>query len=384
MPEITAHDPETGDHDRPKWLISLQRNQCSRSREIRTILHVLYASREKSLRGCLDLLTDPRRSIDEVLNEMLSTEHDPGRERGWIDPKTGAATATHPVVARAARSLLNKSDNERSSVLSSTTKFLSLYHDDLVAANTAACDFRIEDLMHHERPVSLYLTVPPSDLSRTRPLLRLLINQIGRRLTERMHFRDGAPVPGHRHRLLLMLDEFPTLGRLDFFQTQLSYLPGYGIKAFLIVQDLSQLYAAYGHDESIVSNCHVRVAHAPNKVETAHLLSDMAGATTVHKESRTYTGNRLNPVLMHVMASEQESHRLLLTPDEAMRLPEDATLVFVAGERPILGTKFRYFRDPTLAARAAIPAPAQSDRLAGPEPGPWTGVAPEPEPIEKP
>jgi hypothetical protein len=41
-----------------------------------------------------------------------------------------------------------------------------------------------------------------------------------------------------------------------------------GIKAFLIVQDLSQLYAAYGHDESIISNCHVRVAYAPNKVET--------------------------------------------------------------------------------------------------------------------
>jgi len=145
--------------------------------------------------------------------------------------------------------------------------------------------------------VSLYLTVPPSDLTRVRPLVRLLINQIGRRLTERMDFEEGRPTPRYRHRLLLMLDEFATLGRLEFFQTQLSYLPGYGIKAFLIVQDLSQLYAAYGRDESIVSNCDLRVAYAPNKVETARLLSDMAGAMTVHKETRTYTGNRLNPVL---------------------------------------------------------------------------------------
>ena len=80
------------------------------------------------------------------------------------------------------------------------------------------------------------------------------INQIGRRLTERMDFDEGPHTPRYRHRLLLMLDEFASLGRLDFFQTQLSYLPGYGIKAFLIVQDLSQLYAAYGRDASIVSN----------------------------------------------------------------------------------------------------------------------------------
>jgi len=193
--------------------------------------------------------------------------------------------------------------------------------------------------------------------------VRLLINQIGHRLTKRMDFEEGRHTPRYRHRLLLMLDEFASLGRLDLFQTQLSYLPGYRIKAFLIVQDLSQLYAAYGRDESIVSNCDIRVAYAPNKVETARLLSDMAGAMTVHKETRTYTGNRLNPVLMHVLASEQESHRPLLTPDEALRLPPDAALVFVSGSRPILGRKLQYFRDPRFAERARIPAPAISDRL---------------------
>ena len=72
----------------------------------------------------------------------------------------------------------------------------------------------------------------------------------------------------------------------------------------------------------------------------------MAGAMTVHKETRTYTGNRLNPVLMHVLASEQESQRPLLTPDEALRLPADATLVFQAGHRPIFAEKVRYYDDP--------------------------------------
>jgi type IV secretion system protein VirD4 len=328
------------------------------------ILHVLYACRDKSLRGCLDLLTDPHRPIEEVLEEMREAAHDPSGQRAWRDPQTGEVTRTHPTVARAARSLLNKSENERSSVLSSAIKCLSLFHDDLVAENTAACDFSIADLMHHERPVSLYLTVPPSDLSRLRPLTRLLIQQIGRRLTERMDFEDGRHAPTWRHRLLLMLDEFAALGRLDFFETQLSYLAGYGIKAFLIVQDLSQLYAAYGRNESIVSNCHVRVAYAANKVETARLLSDMAGTMTVHKETRTYTGNRLNPVLMHVLASEQESQRPLLTPDEAMRLPDDAALVFVSGARPILASKLRYHEHAAFRERACIEVPQRSDRIA--------------------
>jgi type IV secretion system protein VirD4 len=217
--------------------------------------------------------------------------------------------------------------------------------------------------MHHDRRVSLYLTIPPSDIYRTRPLLRLLLQQIVSRLTETMDFGEGRGDGPHRNPVLLMLDEFPTLGRMDVLQTALAYLPGYGIRAYLIVQDLTQLAHAYGRYEAIISNCHVRVAFAANKVETAKLISDMVGTMTVHKETRTYTGSRLNPVLMHVMASEQETSRPLLTPDEVMRLPDDAALVFVAGHPAIYSTKIRYYEDPEFRARAGIAAPPQSDRL---------------------
>jgi type IV secretion system protein VirD4 len=195
-------------------------------------------------------------------------------------------------------------------------------------------------------------------------LVRLLIQQIGRRLTESLHFEDGRAVAHTRHRLLFLMDEFPSLGRLEFFETQLAFLAGYGVQAFLIVQDLSQLYAAYGRDESIVSNCGIRVAFAPNRIETARLLSDMAGTMTVHRSRRMYSGHRLSPWLSHVMASEEESQRPLLTPDEALRLPDDATLVFRAGHRPIYAEKLRYYEDPRLLSRARIPAPRASDRIA--------------------
>ena len=314
------------------------------------ILHVLYAEPEKTLARCLTFLAPPDRSQDDALNEMTETRH----------PRDIA----HAVIAGAAQAVLSKSPNERASVLSTAVRCLSLYRDPIVAANTADSHFALADLMHHERPVSLYLTVPPSDLTRTRPLMRLLLAQLGARLTEPLHDRhDSAP----RRQLLLMLDEFPALGRLDFLQSALSYAAGYGIKACLIAQDLSQLYAAYGKEESIISNCAVRVAFAPNKIETARLVSEMAGVATVRHEHRTYSAAGTS-------FSEPSMQRPLLTPDEAMRLPEDAALIFVAGHPPIYASKIRYYDNADLNARSKVPPPLHSDRIdhehQWPEPSP--------------
>jgi type IV secretion system protein VirD4 len=118
----------------------------------------------------------------------------------------------HPVVASAARELLNESENERSGVLSAAMSFLGLYRDPVVAHVTRRCDWRIRDLVEAAHPAKLYLVVPPSDNGRTKPLVRLIPNQIGRRLTEELDAKH------RRHRLVLMLDEFPALGRLDFFE----------------------------------------------------------------------------------------------------------------------------------------------------------------------
>jgi len=303
------------------------------------ILHVLYSETEKTLARCLNFLAPPDRSQDDALKEMTQIRH----------PRE----ITHAVIAGAAQAVLSKSPNERASVLSTAVRSLNLYRDPIVAANTADSHFAIAELTHHERPVSLYLTVPPSDLTRTRPLIRLLLAQLGARLTERLHTHDGSPP---QRRLLLMLDEFPALGRLDFLQSALSYAAGYGIKACLIAQDLSQLYAAYGRDESIISNCAVRVAFAPNKIETARLVSEMAGVATVRHEHRTYSGGGTS-------VSEPSMQRPLLTPDEAMRLPEDAALIFVAGHPPVYANKIRYYDDADLNARSKIPPPLHSDRI---------------------
>lgn len=323
-------DPEGALEKRNHW------EKTSHSLLVGTILHVLYAEADKTLAGVANFLSDPRRPIEATLATMMTSLH--------------LGDRPHPVVASAARELLNKSDNERSGVLSTAMSFLGLYRDPIVAAVTRECHWRIADLVEAERPASLYLVVPPSDIARTKPLIRLILNQIGRRLTEEL-----SP-ESRRHRLLLMLDEFPALGRLDFFESALAFMAGYGLKSFLIAQSLNQIEKAYGPNNAILDNCHVRVAFATNDERTAKRVSDALGTATELRDSRNYAGHRLAPWLGHLMVSRQETARPLLTPGEIMQLPPSDEIVMVAGTPPLRAKKARYFEDPRLQERILKPA----------------------------
>jgi len=252
-----------------------------------------------------------------------------------------------------ARELLNKSENELSGVLSTAMSFLGLYRDPIISRNTAVSDFTIVDLMNAKNPVSLYIVVPPSDADRTRPLIRLMLNQIGRRLTESMG-QDGKP---HRHDLLMLLDEFPTLGRLTFFESELAYMAGYGIRALLIAQSLNQIEKAYGPNNSILDNSHIRVTYGTLDDRTAKRISEMLGTATENRRQTNYAGHRLAPWLGHVMVSEQESPRALLTPGEVLQFPANEALVMVGGNPPYRGLKVRYYEDRRFMGRARLPRP---------------------------
>src|SRR5207249_11269097 len=300
--------------------------KTSHSLLVGAILHVLYAEEDKTLAGVAMFLSNPARPIERTLRLMMATPH--LGERG-----------VHPVVAQAARELLNKSENERSGVLSTAMSFLGLYRDPVVAKVTRRCDWRIAELVDEESPATLYLVVPPSDISRTKPLVRLILNQIGRRLTEELQAK------GRRHRLLLMLDEFPALEMLDFFESALAFMAGYGLKSFLIAQSLNQIEKAYGPNNSILDNCHVRVCFASNDERTARRISDALGMATELRAMKNYAGHRLSPWLGHLMVSRQETARPLLTAGEVMQLPPCDELVLVSGVQPIRAYKARYYED---------------------------------------
>ncbi len=232
--------------------------------------------------------------------------------------------------------------------------FLGLYRDPTVAMVTSRCDWRIADLVEGTSPVSLYLVVPPSDISRTKPLIRLVLNQIGRRLTEHLHAKNGANAAA-RHKLLMMLDEFPAARPAGLLRDQ-PRLPRRLWCPRLPDRpepkpDREGLWRAQRHPRQLP--CPRRFA--TNDERTAKRISDALGTATEQRAMRNYAGHRLAPWLAHVMVSRQETARALLTPGEVMQLPATDELVLVAGTPPIRATKLRYFEDSTFKGRVLPP-----------------------------
>ncbi len=332
------------------------------------ILHALYLAKQTGKKATLQnvdrMLSDPQKALSELWHDMRFNLHCNGSQ--------------HELVSSSAMDMISRPIEEAGSVLSTAKSYLSLYRDPVVAENISSSDFCIGDLMNYKAPVSLYIVTQPNDKTRLRPLVRILINMIIRLSAQGLTISDGIPKASYQHPILLMLDEFAALGKLDILQESLAFLRGYGIKCYLICQDITQLKSreyGYGPDESISSNCAVVNAFSPYRIETAEHLSKLTGQTTIVKEQITTSGHRASMLLGNVSRTTHEVQRPLLTPDECMRMqgpikddhgmiekPGDM-LVFMAGYPAIYGVQPLYFKDPALTARSRIPPPATSDTL---------------------
>lgn len=323
------------------------------------ILYVLYEAKNpmspivKANFHTIDMiLSDKTRSVKELWTAMK--EH------------------SNPIVSAAGQDMLDRPDEEAGSVLSTVKSNLSLFRDPIVAKNVESSDFSVRDLMHHESPVSLYLISQPSDKGRIRPMLRIFVCMCMRLLADKMEFKNGRAVKTYKHRLLMMLDEFPALGKMDIVQESLAFVAGYGIKCYLITQDLGQLYSAYGKDESITSNCHIQNCFPAIKDDTCAYISKMTGTTTIVKETKSKSGSGLKT---NITRGIQEVKRELLTPGEVKSLPGSVKdskgmileagkmLIFAAGFPPIFGQQPLYFKDPIFSKRSAVPEAKKSDIL---------------------
>lgn len=344
------------------------------------ILHAAYrhglpepGTSPVSLADVLGELSVASRSLEDLMKSWLQYPHDVAGRREWAD-SDGAPTTTHPTVSAVARAQLDRPPNERGSVYSTVVAALSVFHDPLLRRNTAFSDFTVDDIMDAERPATIYLVVRPSDMDRLAPVVRLFLELALRRLTEEMHFSPSGEAATHKHELLLLLDEFPALGRVAAIAETLGYLRGWGIRALIVVQSLMQLKEHYGQYESVTGLCGISAAYAPAKVdvETARHLSAMCGQRTVIRRSPnrgTSTGYE-----------EQEIARSLLSPDEISALPGPKRkgreilspghmLAFSAGCPAIYAQQYLYFRDPSLARWTQLqPAPpVPTDRVGAPK-----------------
>ena len=326
-------------------------------------LHVRYIGKDGSLAGAAGFLGDPAWDSDkQMYTEMMQACHDPEKKMLWKD-SFGKPTSTHPMIANAAKTMLNKEDKDRSGVLSTAKSLLSLYLDPIVAKNSFCSDFLVRDLMTGEKPVSLYYVVSPADMERLVPLTRLFYALFIRRNAADMEFKDGRSVSNYTFPLLMIIDEASSLRKLPILQEALGYVAGYGIRMFMLVQDITQVEELYGDKQSFDSGAETRVVYAPNKIETAEKLARMTGKTTITEENASSSREMMGIKAGSVSMSTSKTARDLLTADEFMVLHDQDMVIFVKGQPPVYGRKAFYYENPVLLGRASIPPPAQSARL---------------------
>jgi type IV secretion system protein VirD4 len=269
-------------------------------------------------------------------------------------------------VAEVGRGMLATQTRERASIISTARRQLMTYRDPVLAKNTASSDFAIDELMNADRPVTLYIEARGEDELRLRPLVRLFLTlAVGQLISTPPVIVDGNEQIPHRHPLLLAIDEFASLGKMEPMEMALSKSASMGITALLLCQDYEQIVAAYGQHENITGHCGVISAYAPNNAETAEWLSRKTGESTVVTEEvaeaqQPGLGRRSQTSTYRSIA------RPLLTADEVTRLrapTRDAAglitspgelLVFQAGQHVIRATQSLAFRDPEFQRRMAL------------------------------
>ena len=318
------------------------------------ILHVLASPeiQDKSLGGVLDFLSSSALDADGkedfgagICKQMIFGEH---------------LGDVHSIIAAIGNQQLARADRERSSVLSTALRAVQTFKDPLIRRNTSESDFTLSDFADSPSPLSLYLTVPYSDIDRLSSVLRLLVSFVIRR------FAEGETRYGDvrlKNRILFLLDEFPILGSFPFLEKTMGLLTGYGMSFLIICQSLQQIIKLYGPNNSFLEHCKTWITYAPGDIGSARTFSEVVGKQSIWKESVSTSGSKFSVGLTNLNLSGNEVERNLINPDEIMRLPPTDLLVFSHGMPPYRGKKIIYYLDHRFKHSVNLAAPQTREDL---------------------
>jgi len=253
------------------------------------------------------------------------------------------STCAGGLVARAANRHLSKTGREAAGVLSSAQRHTHFLDSRRMAAVLYHSDFRFEDLK--AGTCTVFLVLPPDRLSTHARWLRLLVAQAIGALA-RSTARPREPV-------LLLLDEFAALGRLEPLEQAFGLMAGYGLQLWPILQDLHQLSSVYGERAgTFLSNAGLIQVFNVGDVDTASWVSRSIGSMTMaYQTAGSSVSQAPGPFLFRqtttsTSTSDHLSKRELLTADEVMRLDASLEILLRQGLAPVAARKVRYFADP--------------------------------------
>ena len=299
-------------------------------------------------------------TVGEVLRQLKSEKETAkyfGEEiadkRDQLDPACIASLSN----------FINKPTKERSGVKSTLTSALNLWSNPLIDAATSANDFDLREL--RTKPMTIYIGVTPDNLSRLAPIINMFVQQLidlnTRELPAR-YDKKGKLISGNpkfKFPVLLLLDEFTAIGRLEILEKAIAFIAGYGLRLVTIIQSPSQLRSVYGPDvaETFQKNHAANVIFRPEKMKEAEEIANELGFKTITQTTVTTprgfgSGSGTK--------SKSEQKRQLLLPQEVRDLPDNDSIVITSVVPPIRAKKIRYYEDKVFMKRlldkVAVPA----------------------------
>jgi type IV secretion system protein VirD4 len=287
-------------------------------------------------------------TIGEILRQLTAAADVKAHFESVLSARKSGPNQLSASCVAALNDFLAASENTLQSVRKTVTARLGLWLNPRIDAATSASDFDLSKL--RSEAISIYLAVTPDNLDRLAPLLNLFFQQVidlnARELPEHN--------PAHSRQLLLLLDEFSSLGHVGVLAKSVAFIAGYGIRLLTILQSPSQLRAIYGADEAknFLTNHAVEIVFTPKEHDVAVELSERFGTQTVEARSRSRPWGFSNRSRSETISDHR---RPLLLPQELKLTPKANAFVLMAGVPPILADKLIYYEDRRFTSRLLPP-----------------------------
>jgi len=239
-----------------------------------------------------------------------------------------------------ATAFLSGDERTRKNILTDLHSRLSLWQDPLIRKATSGNDIPLTDL--RRKPHSIYLQMNPADRLRLAPLLTLFWAQLIQLMTTNLPANDEPET------VLALLDEFPSLARLDQLKDGLAFLRAYHLRPIVIVQYLSQLDSTYGHlDAQAFKNTKAKIIFTLNDIREAEFFAKSFGNTTHAIPS--YTRSTPLSTKHHHSHSTHYQATPLIRPEDILRLNKHQALIMLEGQMPIKAKKSRWYHNKNMS-----------------------------------
>lgn len=273
----------------------------------------------------------------------------------WLADKIDRRRATDEpysqIAVDAISDYIGEDPTLRGNIRKTVSTRLQIWSDPQLAAVTSGHDFDLRDL--RRKPMTIYVVVAPGDIEWLRPLLRLFFDQLINLNTDVTPKQDRSL----QYQVLVMLDEFVRLGRMDSLAHAAQYTRDYGLRMAYIVQNKAQVANIYGPNGAadIFGNLGAEIVFGTNDATVTKELEERLGDNTVmfttHNRPRFWSWLNLSKQ----GESDHPHRRPLMLDQEVARMSPYEQLILRPGMRPGRTGRARWFNDPEFTTRVRPP-----------------------------